>query len=359
MTTRFLPLALGATLACLPLLSMTRGDSGEKPSAEALRVEALPEFSKVAGPRQEKELSNDNCASCHKRIHDEWKSGKHAQSWTSEIYQAAIKKKRKPSSCHSCHIPNSVLARLPKKPKARKDKSSWHAGITCVACHVNDGKVHGPFGAETDAHESVKSEHFSPKSSDLCLACHSTKIGPVLPVGRDFLDAGYAKRGRTCLACHFKKNNDYLANDEKSGKPVGKKRRGRSHALRGPSTKGFLQGAFHFHVQTKDGKTMLLFRNRAAHRIPALRIRRFAATVRGFDADGKEVWKKEASVTGKDPIVVKGALEIEAPSAATRYKAEVRHFLHDGKKERDLGVVFRAEFPKPKKKPANAEQKKG
>ena len=85
-----------------------------------------------------------------------------------------------------------MLANIGKKPKLR----SGHAddGVTCVVCHKHEGKIHGPFGAETDAHTSVKSEFLTLESSSaLCNSCHKAPPSPVLPIGKD-----YDKSWRKC-----------------------------------------------------------------------------------------------------------------------------------------------------------------
>ena len=60
------------------------------------------------------------CGKCHKDHYDEWHGRSHANAWVDPIYQAELKTKSKPESCHACHIPSEDLKRLGKKPEVRK-----------------------------------------------------------------------------------------------------------------------------------------------------------------------------------------------------------------------------------------------
>ena len=98
------------------------------------------------------------CGKCHKDHYDEWHGRSHANAWVDPIYQAELKTKSKPESCHACHIPSEVLKRLGKKPEVRKELLD--DGVGCVACHKVGDTIHGPFGAKTDAHPSEKDAVF-------------------------------------------------------------------------------------------------------------------------------------------------------------------------------------------------------
>ncbi|MCA8958657.1 MAG: hypothetical protein KDC87_21450, partial [Planctomycetes bacterium] len=215
------------------------------------------------------EDSAQTCAMCHKDIHAEWKDRKHAKAWDDEVYQNSIKKKRNAKLCHACHIPGSVLAKAGRRP-AKRDKN-LHEGVTCVSCHKQDGKIHGPFGAKTDAHESVKDPMFAEKnSSGLCLSCHSTKIDVVLPVGRDFKSAKLAEKGKSCVGCHMPEVERHMAVSPVNGKPTGEKRKGRSHAMLGPNDAEFCALAFKLSATKADGKLVLHMENGAGHGVPGL-----------------------------------------------------------------------------------------
>src|SRR5262245_61228360 len=48
------------------------------------------------------------CTKCHAEIVDEWAATAHAVAWVDEAYQEEIKGRKKPESCHGCHIPQPL-----------------------------------------------------------------------------------------------------------------------------------------------------------------------------------------------------------------------------------------------------------
>ncbi len=282
-----------------------------------------------------------SCKDCHKVYFDEWKQSLHARSWTDPIYQAAIKRRKRKESCYSCHVPDSVVARAPKKPKARS--GDFHSGITCESCHRVGDKIGGPFGAKTTAHESVQHEYYGGKSSTLCLSCHNTNVGPVRALGKSFAATKKAKSGRTCQHCHMPDLERPIANDPQTGKPEGKERKARSHLILGPSDPKFVAKAFALRVEgPKDGKATLFLENKAGHRIPSLKIRQFQVRFTVTAEDGRELWSKSRLLEGgrRNFLEAESSLdqEVSLPEGWKTMRVTVNHLL-DGK---DLGPVFQA-----------------
>src|SRR5690606_31629973 len=149
-------------------------------------------------------------------------------------WQAALARTRRPELCWPCHAPEPVHRRLGRMPAVRA--THREEGVTCLSCHGDGGRIAGPFGAETDAHATVAHPAFPEGGSvALCGSCHDTRIGPVLPLVRDFVAARLAERGKSCIGCHMPRATRAIAVDPVTGRPAGPERRGRSHALRGPS----------------------------------------------------------------------------------------------------------------------------
>ncbi|MFQ5503849.1 MAG: cytochrome c3 family protein [Planctomycetota bacterium] len=292
--------------------------------------------------------STASCATCHREIHREWKAGAHAGAWLNPIYRNWIKTKKRPKSCHSCHIPAGVLASAPRKPKARAE--DLDEGVRCATCHVLDGKVQGPFGAETDAHPSQKSELFGPTSIDLCLSCHNRPPSPNLPLGRDFTGAKLRAKGKSCKGCHMPETERHMAIDPATGKPVGPKRKGRSHRPLGPSDPEFLVKAFSFSVLAPRGtdgaSTTLVLANKAGHRIPGIKIRSFLARFDALDEGGRTLWSKEERIDAKNPILVleKRSVSVDAPEGTVSFRLRIRHLFKETKtgEWQDLGLAYEA-----------------
>lgn len=236
------------------------------------------------------------CGECHVAIYKEWQKSKHSQAWTNEVYQAQLKKKKEAHpnkadqvACYDCHIPQSVLKRLGKKPRRRKNEKQFHEGITCVSCHELDGKIHGPYGSKTDAHPVEKNPVFTPQNVyGLCASCHDRNIGPVLAVGRDFKKARLEAQGKSCIGCHMQEVERHIAVNA-LGNPTGEKRKGRSHHILGPGDPEFLASAFKLSAR-KNGKDVeVVVANEAGHKVPALELRRFRFHVRQLNASGEEL----------------------------------------------------------------------
>ena len=311
----------------------------------ALLLSALPGLEAPSPSQlQDDEAEIGDCQSCHVEIYKEWEIGKHAKSWTDPIYQSQIRRRRRPKQCHSCHIPESIVATAPARPKVRtNDKND---GVHCRTCHVSEGKVYGPFGAKTQAHASVKSDLYATSRVDLCVSCHATQVGPVMPVARDFLEAGLDKKGKTCMGCHMPEVERVIANDPKTGKPTGPKRKGRRHTLLGPSDKNFLATAFDFEIKKSDDSVKLSLLNRAGHRIPGLRLRSFAVKFEILDKDGKSLWSKEETIDASRNNTLRLGesrdVETAIPKGAQTYTVEVHHLFGPRRSIKDLGVCFKA-----------------
>ena len=315
------------TLLLLPLLLSAISLSGRE--GEAIRADAgLP--------------SKASCKDCHKSYFDEWKQSVHSKSWTDPVYQAALKRRKRKESCYSCHVPDSVLARAPKKPVARSGE--FHAGITCVSCHKIGDKIAGPFGAKTEAHESIQHEYFGGKDSGLCLTCHDKNVGPVRALGKSFLATKKAKAGKTCQHCHMPKMKRSIANDPKTGEAEGPVRKARSHALQGPSNPKFLAKAFNLRVEgPREGKATMSLENKAGHRIPALKLRNFQVKFFVLGEDGKELWSKSRLLEGgrRNFLEAESSLdqEVDLPAEWKTMQVTVHHLLNG----KDLGQIYQAE----------------
>ncbi len=272
--------------------------------------------------------SAQSCGRCHTQIHQEWQESSHSKAWEGQVYQAALKKKKKPKFCHSCHIPHRVLPRLGKKPQTRKER--LHEGVTCVACHEMDGSMHGPFGAQTEAHPSSKNKAFSKTGSNrLCASCHATKIGPVLPLAKDFAEAGLAAKGKSCVGCHMPKVERQLAVNPETGEPMGEVRKGRRHSILGPNNVEFCAKAFKLSASKEKGEWVLQIKNRAGHRVPGLKIRAFRFTLRQLDAEGEELASDQLTLSHDKGLKVGETLSFPFPCKenAQQWEVSIHHMF--------------------------------
>lgn len=289
------------------------------PLLGALWVGPRPEEAPAAALGQ---VAADSCADCHPAIHDEWRGTRHANAFTDPTYQAALKGLEAPERCHGCHAPVPVLARFGRPPRVRGE--DLHHGITCASCHETRRGIAGPFGAETPAHASEAHPAFTEKGSvHLCSSCHDLRIGPVLPLGRDFRDAELAERGKSCVGCHMPSVRRPIASDPRTGAPTGPERRGRSHALRGPSDPEFAASAFKLVARPDGDRVELAVGNRAGHRVPGLETRSFRFEVVQRNAAGAEVARDAVTFDAENPLRAAETRKFRFPKAGRAVRVEI------------------------------------
>lgn len=262
------------------------------------------------------------CADCHTAIGEEWRQTRHATAFTDPVYQAALRELESPERCHGCHAPAPVLARFGRPPRARAEDP--HQGITCASCHETRRGIAGPFGAPTDAHASEAHPAFSEKGSvHLCSSCHDLRIGPVLPLGRDFREADLGERGKSCTGCHMPSVRRPIANDPQTGVATGPERRGRSHALRGPSDPEFAASAFKVVARPDEDRIELAVGNRAGHRIPGLETRSFRFDVVQRDDTGVELARGSVTFDAENPLRVAETRRFRFPKSERTTRVEI------------------------------------
>ena len=165
-------------------------------------------------------LSASACGTCHDAIYEEWKVSVHAAAWTDRQFQAEIQKSGNRWLCVQCHTPLlSQQAEWPvglrdgdvEQPKLRPashfDPALRDEGITCAACHVREGVIHGP-GLGGDAPHPVKPDATF-RSGALCEHCHevSATIGDgytcSFETGSEWRNGPAAQAGTGCVDCHM------------------------------------------------------------------------------------------------------------------------------------------------------------
>ncbi len=321
MTTRLAaPSVLGALAAIATLAWGSGNPAASTPGARGAGCALTASRSVGIDPRD----SAQKCGLCHTEFLAEWQGRAHARAWTDEVYQEALKGTPKPEACHGCHIPGDVHARLGRKPRPRT--ALLDEGVTCVSCHKSGGSIHGPFGTKTDAHPTAKNPAFTKSGSvHLCASCHGTKIGPVLPLARDY--KAYRKKhgddAKTCVECHMPEVERHLAVSIVTGEPVGKKVKTRMHKVLGPGDAEFCARAFAFSASADGADLVLGITNRAGHRIPGLTLRRFDVTVTQLTAADKQLSEHSISISHENGIDVVEAREFRFDLAKRAAKVRV------------------------------------
>jgi Cytochrome c554 and c-prime len=129
-------------------------------------------------------ISATECKECHEEIYREWSESMHAKAWTDPYYQVDYIYDGSQQICLNCHIPfenqqeNLVLGFKDKekfrpilKPNPNFDPALRDEGVTCVVCHIKEGKIVGPFGVEGAPH-SVIADPEMISGIKFCEKCH-------------------------------------------------------------------------------------------------------------------------------------------------------------------------------------------
>jgi hypothetical protein len=251
-------------------------------------------------------------------VSEEWARTTHALAWVDEAYQAELASKKRPELCHGCHAPEPLFAgAFSTRPDARADLREH--GVSCVSCHQDEnGAMLGPRGTPVDAHPSRTSDLLrEPGSNQLCSACHSTNIGPVIGIAKDALPH-LAERGLTCVGCHMAPVEQSFA----EGAPT---RAGRSHELQTPRDPAFLRRAFGLELAHAAGLPVLTVHNRAGHRVPGLIGREITLQAELCDASGATLERQEVRIDERAYLPIDGKREVRFTKAGASVRVLGRH----------------------------------
>ena len=236
-----------------------------------------------------KSLRAEDCGACHKEIYEEWKTSIHAHAYHDPFFQAYWKKDDNIWVCLNCHtplenqqptlikdIPRNRVEKAVQVPNYRFDRDYQKEGITCAACHVRDGVIHGPFGDSAAPHPTKFDPAF--RTTKICYRCHNVISGPfqfynVGPCGTypEFEGKFFMKeRGMICQSCHMPE----VTRPAVEGGPI---RKGRRHLWRGGHDPEMIKRAVAVQVsadppQPKPGERVTLIvtliNAGAGHKIP-------------------------------------------------------------------------------------------
>jgi hypothetical protein len=290
-----------------------RGQDGAQPLLKTPAPAVALRPARVAG------LDQYGCAGCHQEVTKEWADSAHAVSWIDEEYRSQLADKQRPELCHGCHAPEPLLAGvLGGKPGTRA--AGRELGVNCESCHQDEmGAMLGPWGASVDAHASKRSEFMAaPQSNALCSACHATNIGPVIGIAKDFATAGLAARGLSCVGCHMAPLTRSWATDAPA-------REGRSHAIQTPRDPAFLRLAFGLELRTDDGKSRVVIKNQAGHRVPGLIGRQVRFHAELLDAGGAVLEQADLGIGVQTYLPVDGTREIRFTHAGAKARVTGLH----------------------------------
>lgn len=263
--------------------------------------EPLPPMEPVAGTGG---LSAELCRACHPTIYDEWASSGHARSFVDPLYTADLPHHRVTFPCERCHTPlveqrpTRVLGLAMAWPRIlpveianpRFDPILQREGVTCVACHQQDGHIVGPTGASDSPHPQRAADLRDP---DLCARCHQLDLDIVGKLDRPVLDTvaewrEHVGSGGTekCVDCHMP------ALDERPAARNGPVRAAADHRLPGPFDAAFVAGrirveSVELEADARGARSKLVVVNGSGHRVPTAEPeRRIVVRLAAIASDG-------------------------------------------------------------------------
>ncbi|MDE0019906.1 MAG: multiheme c-type cytochrome [Candidatus Poribacteria bacterium] len=157
-------------------------------------------------------VDNENCASCHVSIYEEWLQSRHAQAWKSDLFKLTSDNYTK-KECLPCHAPALILETgLANKPELRNEYRGQ--GVDCIACHqdpeADEWVMHGPYGADSPAHGTVQNAAFT--TAEVCASCHGHD--EEFNQYHSWKESEYGQSQFPCQACHMTPTERLLADTE-------------------------------------------------------------------------------------------------------------------------------------------------
>lgn len=235
----------------------------------------------VALPQPLASQSATECAACHSEIYAEWQTSIHRRAWDDPYYQVDMHFDGDQQICLNCHIP--LADQQEQLVTGFRDQARWHPilvpnpgfdprlqheGVTCLACHLRDRAIAGPFG-DTDApHPTV--QRADPNQA--CVRCHVVS-GARWDTFLHFPPCGTVAEIRVtgetpdCVSCHM----PAVERPAADGMPV---RSGHRHLWRGGHDPEMVRAALAVdlaEVQQPAGRrrfTLTLTNTGAAHYLP-------------------------------------------------------------------------------------------
>jgi hypothetical protein len=131
------------------------------------------------------------CGKCHVEIYNEWANSDHAKAFTNPHFRRSTNNYTF-EKCLSCHAPEPFVTDRPAITRTiNRDE-----GVTCVSCHLKEGKLSGPIeptGKITPHPIGVNPDFYN--DSGLCGKCHQ----------REYSEWGNveAANKQSCQHCHM------------------------------------------------------------------------------------------------------------------------------------------------------------
>lgn len=255
------------------------------------------------------------CRKCHREIYEQWKSSRHANSFTEPTFRESFEAVRgknadSASLCLFCHGP---VATFPKDTLGIG--LTVKEGITCDFCHTVDevatdgkfprysntpGTKRGPIDNTTSSYHTTE---FSPLLLDakFCAGCHefTNQNGtPILTTYSEWEKSFYRGEGVHCQYCHLPqlyKDIQYLPGTKNPDSPP-------DHTMRGGHYPEKLREAIRMSgtLRRKSKKAILhvvVKNDKSGHKIPTgIPTHKIIIAAKLFDGEGETIGDKQVYI---------------------------------------------------------------
>lgn len=221
------------------------------------------------------------CGECHVDSFREWEDSARAKSFVNPAFRE-VTDNHQVTGCLSCHIPETVFADgdLKKRDFLREE------GVTCVSCHLVDGKLAGPEKGLLAPHPVLEGDQRFTKS-EICGKCHAQEF-------KDWQTLDIPSR-KTCQECHMPAVFRKVIQDEPWQK-IKRARDLRKHTFAADSPEVLKDSVVLGVTITGMGEdflkgTVMIENRKAGHSLPSGRFgyRKVELTVTALDANGGEL----------------------------------------------------------------------
>jgi hypothetical protein len=131
-----------------------------------------------------------DCGSCHLLQFQEWSNSAHAHSFQNVSFQESFHDGGG-EECLACHATLEI-----RQGNTEPRSFNQEEGVTCISCHLSEGKMHGPHPASALLHpHPVVAEDDFYLRVELCASCHSETYD-------EYQRLAKRQEVPSCLACH-------------------------------------------------------------------------------------------------------------------------------------------------------------
>lgn len=178
-----------------------------------------------------------DCAVCHRSIHQDWLQSRHSKAWKSPTFQTQLKQFGNREFCGSCHAPEAVWKRVDMQPGLGEtptfqallaNRATFRGeyaedGVACSSCHFIEvirpkqkgTDFIGPYHS-TAGHGGTEVADF--RSFRLCGACHGRPPADYQPGSTarpgfhhsETRDFDFAFEKSDCAGCHMPARQETL-----------------------------------------------------------------------------------------------------------------------------------------------------